>query len=271
MISSFYYSGNYDIFSIFWSKIIPASLCLLILNAASNSLNQATDIKSDKISKSYRPIPKGLVSIKEACLISIKLYLSAFYISTLINLVFCIYVLLISVFTITYSIPPRMKNYLFINQLWVAIPRGLLGILASWSVFNYNFQLIPLIIGLISMFFLIGGSITKDIIDKEADRLNGTNTLINKYGIEKASIIIFPFLFFPFLLIPILINIGIIESTFWILTLFSIPGYLIFYLMVRDNSKSKILENTSAWTLMYFTYFLFTISFSILIVSNILV
>jgi len=118
------------------------------------------------------------------------------------------------------------------------------------------------------MLFLIGGSITKDIIDKEADKINGTHTLINTYGTKKAAIISFPFLFFPFIIIPILINNGIFESYYWFLTIFSIPGYLIFYLMVRDNSKKKFLENTSAWSLMYITYFLFALSFSILTVSN---
>ena len=269
MISSFYYLGGSNLYSVFWNTIIPASLCLLILNAASNSLNQASDIKSDMFSKPYRPIPKGLVTIKEACILSVFLYLFAFYISTLINMVFFFYVLIISIFTITYSIPPRMKNYLFFNQLWVAIPRGFLGILASWSVFNYNLQLLPISIGFISTLFLIGGSITKDIIDKDADKKNGTHTLINTFGNKKAAIISFPFLFFPFIIIiPILINNGIFDSYYWFLTIFSIPGYLIFYLMVRDNSKKKFLENTSAWSLMYITYFLFAISFSFLTVTN---
>jgi 4-hydroxybenzoate polyprenyltransferase len=268
MISSFYYSGRYDIYTVFLNTIIPASLSLSILNGASNALNQASDFKSDLISKSYRPIPKGIVSIKEACIISIILYLISIYISTLIHTIFSFYLIIISIFTITYSIYPRMKNYLFFNQLWVAIPRGLLGVLASWSVFNYNLQLLPIIIGFISTLFLIGGSITKDIIDKDADKRNGTITLINSYGIKKAAIISFPFLFYPFIIIPLLINNGLIESYLWFLTYFSIPGYLIFYLMVRDNSKSKFLENTSAWTFMYITYFFFAISFSILIVSN---
>ncbi len=268
MISSFYYSGNTDILSVFWVKIIPSSLCLAILNGASNSLNQASDVKSDSISKSYRPIPRGLVSVEEACILSIILYIIAFYISTLINLFFTVYIILISIFTITYSIPPRIKNYLFFNQIWVAIPRGFLGILASWSVFNNNLDILPITIGFISLLFLIGGSITKDIIDKEADKKNGTDTLINKFGIKKAAIISFPFLFFPFFIIPILVDYGVLESYLWALTIFAIPGFFIFKFIIKDNSKSKIFENTQAWTLMYVTYFFFAISFSILTVSN---
>ena len=271
MISSFYYSGETDIHSVFWNLIIPSSFCLAILNGASNSLNQAFDIKSDLISKSYRPIPSGYVTIKEACIISIILYFLAFYISSFINLYFTFYVILISFFTITYSIPPRLKNYLFINQIWVAIPRGFLGILASWSVFNQTLSLIPLTIGFISLFFIIGGSITKDVVDKEADKKNGTRTLINTFGIKKAAVISFPFLFFPFFIIPILIQYNFIGTYLWSLTFFSIPGFFIFYFMIRDHKKSKIFENTPAWSLMYITYFLFAIHFSILIVINSLI
>ena len=71
MISSFYYSGRSNILSVIWDFIIPSSLCLALLNGASNSLNQASDLKSDLISKSYRPIPMGLVSVKEAIILSI--------------------------------------------------------------------------------------------------------------------------------------------------------------------------------------------------------
>jgi hypothetical protein len=73
-----------------------------------------------------------------------------------------------------------------------------------------------------------------------------------------------PFMFFPFVMIPILINSGILESYFWLLTSLAIPGYLVFYLMMREDKESKFLENTSAWTLMYVTYFVFASSFSIL-------
>ena len=268
MISSFYYSGRSNILSVIWNFIIPSSLCLALLNGASNSLNQASDLKSDLISKSYRPIPLGLVTVKEAIILSILLYVISIYISTYINIYFTFYITLIAFFTVTYSIPPRVKNYLFFNQIWVAIPRGLLGILASWSVFNQSLTLLPLTIGFISLLFIIGESITKDVVDMEADKKNGTKTLINTFGIKKSAVFSFPFLFFPFFIIPILIEYNLLDSYLWSLTLFAIPGYFIFYLIIKDNSKSKIFENTPAWSLMYITYFLFAIYFSILTVTN---
>jgi len=269
MIASFFQSGKTgDIFNLLWITILPASFTLAVLNAASNSLNQAADFKADKISKSYRPLPRGLVTINQAKTLSVILYFLAFYMSTTINIMFTIFVILIAVFTITYSITPRMKDFLFLNQIWVAIPRGMLGVLASWSVFANSLQPVPVTIGFLAMLFLIGGSITKDITDCYADKKTGTNTLVNTFGIKKAAFIALPFMFFPFSIVPILIDIGILGSYLWLLTFLAVPGYFIFYLMIRDDKKSRFLENTSAWTFMYITYFFFAFSFSVLTVLN---
>ena len=263
MIASYFYNEiNVDLLESFFIKIIPACFSLLILNGASNALNQAADIKTDKISKPYRPLIRGDLSVFEAKIISIILYIISLFVSMTISIVFFLFVLLITFFTVTYSFPPRMKNILFLNQLWVAIPRGTLGIFASWCVFGNVIEPIPITIGIIVFFFLIGGSITKDILDSDADRLTGTNTLVNTFGPKKAAFIVLPFLFFPFFIILPLIDIGILESYYCLLIFFAIPSYFIFYLMIREDSKSKFLENTSSWILMYFTYLSFSISFS---------
>lgn len=265
MIASFFYYGRTDdLFAIWWKTIIPASFAFAILNAASNALNQVTDIKADKISKPYRPLPSCKVTPIEAMVLSIILYIVAISISIFVNAMFTLFILFIVAFTVTYSIPPRLKDMLFLNQLWIGIPRGLLGILASWSVFGNALEPLPLAIGFIAMFFLIGGSITKDIIDTDADKKIGTRTLVNTFGVKKAATIALPFLVFPFAYIPILINSGILNSYLWLLTLLAIPAFFIFYLMINNEKKGKILENTSSWTLMYVTYFVFAFGFSIL-------
>lgn len=269
MLASFVYNGRTDnLFTICWTTITPASFALAILNGASNALNQVTDLKGDKISKSYRPIPRGDITTKQALAVSIIMYVLAVSLSIIVNSMFTIFILLIATFSITYSLPPRLKDILYLNQLWIGIPRGLLGILASWSVFGNALTPLPFTMGLITMSFLIGGSITKDITDAEADKKTGTCTLINTFGVKKAAIMAFPFMFFPFIMIPILIDIGILESSLWLLTLLAIPSYFIFRLMIKDNTKGKHLENTSSWTLMYMTYFFLAIGFSALIIAG---
>jgi len=273
MVASYVVNNNgfTGIWSSIWYIVLPASLSLTLLNAASNALNQITDIESDRISKPYRPLPKGLLTVFQAFIASIIFYITSIIIAWFINIKFFSLVLLIVFFTITYSLPPRFKKMLFLNQIWVAIPRGFLGILAGWSVFGSPIQPIPLIGATISFFFMIGGCVTKDITDSYADSITGTKTLINTYGLEKTSFMVFPFLFTPFLIIPITIDVGILNTIFWPLTLLVIPGFFIFYLMFRNQNISSRLENTLAWSLMYITYFLFAFSFSILSIIQVVI
>jgi geranylgeranylglycerol-phosphate geranylgeranyltransferase len=248
-----------------WITIGQASLTLAFLNAASNALNQSTDVEADKISKPYRPIPKGLVQKDEAQSIAYLFYLFALLRAVTINLWFGVFVFLIMIFTVVYSLPPRMKRYLFINQTWVAIPRGLFAVLASWSVFDDPFQPLPLLIGAIAMVFFMGAMTTKDIVDCEADRTTGTRTLINTYGIKKAAYISLPFLILPFASIPALVHYDLFPPYLLPLTILIIPAFFVFYLMFKHR-ESKSLENVSAWSLMYITYLFYAISFTTLII-----
>lgn len=267
MIASIFYNARTEeILAIWVTMIIPASFSLAILNGASNALNQVTDIKTDRISKPYRPIIRGDVSPFEAIFISLVLYTIAITLSLFVNPMFTLFILCIVVFTVTYSIPPRIKDKLFLNQLWIGVPRGLLGVLASWSVFGNALEALPLTIGLMAMSFLIGGSISKDILDSEADKKTGSHTLVNTFGVKKAALMALPFMFFPFVYIPVLIDSGILEPYLWLLTFLAVPAFFIFHLMMKESKKVGFLENTFSWSLMYITYFVFAFGFTILTV-----
>jgi len=247
-----------------------ASTTILIVNAASNALNQATDVEADIISKPYRPIPRKIIRPDEAQSLALVLYLFALLRSTTINALFGFFIFLIMIFTVTYSLPPRMKKYLLINQIWIAVPRGLLGILASWSVFGADNLLetpTPWIIGGVATVFLIGGMSTKDIVDREADRRTGTRTLINTFGIKKTALFSFPFMFFPFIFISIFINRGLLESYLWPLILLAIPSIVILFLMIKPH-ESETLENVPAWSIMYMQYISFALIFAFLTIFN---
>jgi len=255
---------------ILFTIILPASISFVFLNSASNALNQATDISADQISKPYRPLPRGIVSRKEAIVISLVFYGAAFIIGFMIHLLFIFFLFLIMIFTVTYSLFPRMKDRLWFNQLWIAIPRGFLAILASWIVFGSILEPIPLITALIAGLFLFGGSITKDFSDQKADDIVGTKTLINCYGVQKAACMVLPFLFFPFIFIPIFINNGLLPPSFWVLTFLAIPSFLIFKMMIHQSRPVCFFENTKAWVLMYLTYFVFALLFSALTVAGVM-
>lgn len=273
MVASLIYNVTYYDLVIpenWWLIVGQSSFTVVLVNAASNALNQATDVKSDRISKPYRPIPRGLIKAESAQSLAYVLYLFALLRAVTINVWFGLFIFLIMVFTVTYSLPPRMKRYLFVNQIWVAIPRGLLGILASWSVFgsdNMFTDATPWIIGGIATTYLIGGMATKDIVDKDADKKTGIHTMINSFGIQKTALITFPFMFFPFLFIPIFINQNVIKGYLWPLTFLVVITFLIFYLTLKEI-VSDTLENIQAWSIMYLQYIIFAMGFSLLTIYS---
>ena len=267
IVASLIYNWRYNgliIQSDWWFTVGNASLTIALVNAASNALNQATDYEADKISKPYRPIPRGIIRPEEAQSFAYIFYLFALLRAVTLTPWFGFFIFLIMMFTVTYSLPPRMKQYLFLNQIWIAIPRGLLGILASWSVFGDPFHPVPLIIGLIAMMYFIGAMSTKDIVDSDADKKTGVRTLINTYGTRITAFISFPFMFFPFILIPLFIQNNCLESFLWPLTLFGFFAVLIFYLMIKGDTESETLENIHAWSVMYAAYIFFALSFAVL-------
>ncbi|MCJ2513960.1 MAG: UbiA family prenyltransferase [Candidatus Thermoplasmatota archaeon] len=257
-----------DIPTDWWITVGNASLTIALVNAASNALNQATDFEGDMISKPYRPIPQKIIKPEEAQSLAYIFYLFALLRAVTINPWFGAFIFLIMIFTVTYSLPPRFKRFLFINQVWIAIPRGFLGILAGWSVFGNPFQRLPLIIGTIATLFLIGGMSTKDIVDSKADKLTGVHTLINTYGVKMTAFISLPFMFFPFIIIPLMININSIAVYYWPLTFFMFASIIIFYLMIKEDKESDTLENIQAWSIMYIEYIFFALGFAFLTIFS---
>ena len=262
MIASLFYTkkATFNVLALI-PIVIPASVSFALLNAASNALNQATDWEEDRISKPYRPIPKGIISRKEAYLLSLILYTIALFLSLTIRGIFALFVALIAIFSITYSVPPRMKKILFLNQAWVAVPRGFLGIVGSWSVFGNPFQPLPIAMGCIAALFLFGGTATKDIVDAEADRKVGTKTMINVFGMKKTVFFSLFFMIAAFLLILPFVYLRFLESTFLPLALLLGLSVVIGWSMLHTH-HNETCENTSAWTLMYATYFLFALGFA---------
>jgi geranylgeranylglycerol-phosphate geranylgeranyltransferase len=246
--------------------VLSASVCFALLNGASNVLNQVTDWKEDALSKPYRPIPKGIITHKEAYVVSFFLYFVAVLLASTVHGLFCFFASLIAFFSITYSLAPRMKKFLFFNQLWVALPRGFFGVIGSWSVFGNPFEPLPLVMGCIAAVFLFGGTATKDIRDEIADRAVGTKTVVNVYGLKNAAWFSLFFMVTAFLSIIPLVYLRIIDAAFLPLGSLCFLSLVIGWLMVKDH-KNKNCENTSAWTLMYATYFIFAISFAMITIS----
>jgi len=212
--------------------IIPlliSLLSLLCLNAASNSINQFCDIKTDEISKPFRPIPRGDISLKNSLIFSIGLYITSLVLGIFINLQFYILLIIFAIISILYSVPPfRIKRKWYLSNFSIAISRGLLLTLLGWSIVTSIWNPLPWYLGLIFTLYHFGAGTIEDFQDVEGDKKENVITIPIKYGTKKAIKIISPFLYLPFvILIPFGIWLGIIPPLGIILILLGFWGYSI--------------------------------------------
>jgi 4-hydroxybenzoate polyprenyltransferase len=121
--------------------------------------------------------------------------------------------------------------------------------------------------GCVAAVFLFGGTTTKDVLDAEADRTVGTKTLVNVFGLKIAALFSLVFMIGAFCLIIPLVYFHILLTVVFPLSFLSFLSVIIGWLMLQKH-KNTNWENTSAWTVMYTTYFLFAFSFAMITIFS---
>ncbi len=244
------------------------TLMAAMLNAASNTLNQITDLDVDRVNKPKRPIPSGRISMAEAWWVTAILGAFALILAWLVGFQCLLLATAAAILTTIYSMPPiRTKARGIWANVTIAIPRGTLLKVAGWSCVRTVIAVEPWFIGLIFGLFLLGASSTKDFADIKGDRAGNCRTLPIIYGVRKAAWMIAPFFVLPFLLIPIGSMAGILTGNPLALRLLGLGlaawgGYVV-YLILRDPDALAATENHPSWTQMYLMMMAAQIGFAV--------
>jgi len=249
-------------------KIALGTSMAAVLNAASNVLNQVTDMEADAINKPGRPIPSGRIGESEALRLSGWLYALAFLLAVPVGPECTLLAGTAATLTVAYSAPPlRWKSVPYLANVVIAIPRGLLLKVAGWSCVRDFGRLEPWYIGSIFGLFLLGATTTKDFADLRGDAAAGFRTLPVIHGPRRSAWVIAPFLVLPFLLIPFGVQRGILTGNPHILygltALLCFWGLYVVYLMVRRPDDLARTENHPSWTHMYVMMFVAQIGFAL--------
>lgn len=255
------------------TKIALGTLMAAVLNAASNTLNQVTDLEADRINKPGRPIPSGRVTTGEALRLAGWLYVAAFLLATLVGPQCTLLAGTAAVLTVMYSAPPfRLKAIPYLANAVIALPRGVLLKVAGWSCVRDFGRTEPWAIGLVFGLFLLGATTTKDFADIRGDREAGFRTLPVILGPTRAAWLTAPFLVIPFLLIPIGLRLGILTGTPWVLDTLAavlvVWGGYVAWLMLRRPDDLARTENHPSWTHMYVMMFVAQIGFALAYVGH---
>lgn len=191
-----------------WWLILLGGIMASLLNAASNVLNQVTEVELDRKNKPQRVLPQGRMPLDTATAYAFLLYALALALAWVLSpeegihhTFWC--AAAAAVATILYSAKPvYAKARGWWANITIAIPRGCLLKVAGWGcVASVTDTLEPWAIGLVFMLFLLGAASTKDFSDLEGDRQAGIQTLPVRLGIEKTARLISPFFILPWILL----------------------------------------------------------------------
>jgi geranylgeranylglycerol-phosphate geranylgeranyltransferase len=156
-----------------------------LLMASTMSMNDYYDLEIDKINCPKRPIPSGIITPREAIIISLILGFIGIIASALINmhsLAIASFALILMLYYNT-----RGKKTGFFGNILVSICIGLPFIFGGAAVGRITFLLV--LFSLMAFFSNLGREVTKGIMDLEGDFLKKIKTIAVIHGPRKASIV----------------------------------------------------------------------------------
>ncbi len=161
------------------SNILMAASAAALVAAAGNVINDIRDYDADLINKPDRPIPSGRVTKKAALNFYFSLILISLIIASGINYIIAAIILLAHLLLLIYSI--GLKKILFLGNFVISFLTGFAFIYAGIVAGNIYSSLTP---ALFAFLINISREGIKTIQDIPGDRIAGTITFAQKYGIN---------------------------------------------------------------------------------------
>jgi 4-hydroxybenzoate polyprenyltransferase len=194
-----------------WSgNVLAGAASFVLLNAASNALNQFCDVEADAIDKATRPLPAGDLSPASVLALAAACYAAAALLAWLVvtpagGREFAALLAVATMATVVYSVPPiRTKRHGWLGLVTIALARGMILFVAGWAtVAPVRGDPEPWYVGGVFALFLVGAAGTKDLSDVRGDALTGCRSLAVRHGPRGAAVRMAPFFVMPWFLLPL--------------------------------------------------------------------
>jgi geranylgeranylglycerol-phosphate geranylgeranyltransferase len=220
-----------------WLAILYGFLTGFMLTAASMVINDYYDRAIDTINEPARPIPSGLISVKEALAFVFALTLTGFVFAFFTS-VLCLLVAIISWVVVVAYVTVGKRSGLpgnFLVSICVAIPFIYGSIIVLDTV-----PLSVLLFTLMAFLSNTGREITKGIVDFKGDKTEGIKTLAVRYGENKAAVAAALFYVSAVALTPLTWILDLVSFWFVPLVLVTDIGLVVCSaLLLRDPSREN--------------------------------
>lgn len=242
--------GSFDLF-----HAIPLGLTLAFLQAGGQTMNQsiAEEVEIDRLNgKNYRPTVDGRITLKQAQITSIFLYLAGILLAFSLSPAYGMFSMLIAFFAAGYTLPPlRVKKRFLLNNVWQGVARGMLPVVyVSLAYPEYLSLALPY--GLILAIWVTGNQASKDFGDETGDRTFEIKTFPVVFGSEGALGVMGVVNLYAFSALNVFLMLRLLPSSFFWINILIIPSTLILYGLVR-GLRFKYAENNLSWVCFYGT------------------
>lgn len=213
-------------------NVLLGMLIVFLFSAASNTLNDYVDRKSDKKNHPERPIPSGKLNPRTALTTSVILFgislLGSFY----INMICFSLVAIALLVEVSYEF--LFKKIAGIGNIAIGIQTALAYIFGGYIIGES--QAVIILAGL-SFFAVTGREIIKDMEDIKGDKYK--QTIPRKIGIKKASIISSALILLAVALSPVPYLIGLFNWHYLSVILVADTVFIYALLIQLKNAKKS--------------------------------
>jgi 4-hydroxybenzoate polyprenyltransferase len=233
-----------------------ALLSAVLLTGASNGLNQIADLETDRINRPDRPLPSGAITVRQAWLAVAAMLFASMALGVRAGWGYLVCAAVTVPVTAAYSFPPlRTKRIPLLANATIALPRGMLLVVAGWAVAGGFLRTEAWLLGGVAFLYVFGAATTKDFADVAGDRATGCVTLPILLGPNAAARFVAPFLVAPFLLYPLFAWLGWLPRTVLAWAALGVPlaalGGAAAILLVRSPAPPASGRPHPAWGIMY--------------------
>lgn len=220
-----------------WFRVVFGFLTGFMLTGASMALNDYYDRQIDAVNEPKRPIPSGVVSVREA-LIFVLVFSVVGFVSAYLTSVVCLVAAIIAwLILVAYVTVGKRTGLLgnFLVSATVAIP-FIYGSLVVTGLVQLNVLLFA------AMAFLsnTGREVTKGIVDVKGDSAEGVKTIAVRYGERNAAVVAAVFYVSAVLLTPLPLILDLVSIWFVPFVLVTDVGLVASAaLLLRDCSREN--------------------------------
>lgn len=216
-------------------QILLGAISVFIATGAGNTINDYFDYEIDKINKPHRPIPSNRISLRNALIYSLILFIIAAIMGFYINIYNGLLVIICDILMIIYAYD--LKQRCLIGNIVVSLLTGLTFIYGGLIIGNI-FE--SMLLGLFAFLMTLSREIIKDTEDIEGDSKENANTLPIKYGVDLAINCAIILNIITCLLSPVLYLLGLFNVYYLIIVLIA---DIIFIYSAIVSYKDKTPEN----------------------------